>query len=171
VRDRGEVALHEAVHACVAIALGRRVEWARIATHPVPGRKDLARYGGTLVDRGGELDRRDLCVFLAAGMHEGNGIAFDSGASDFGTWPPLWPVRDGEGDRGQVAKTIRLLGLTEPEYDDVVRETAELLDEPVMQNWIARTSLALERNGDLSGEEIEALRPSRTIGKKELCSI
>ena len=31
--------------------------------------------------------------------------------------------------------------------------------------------VALERTGYLSGEEIEALRPSTPIGKKELCSI
>ena len=157
MRDRADHALHEAVHACVALALGRRVEWARVATHPVPGRNDLAEYGCVKVDRGGELDRRDLSIFLSAGMYEGSGIAFDTGASDFGTWPPMWPVRDGEGDRGQVATTIRLLALSEEAYGDIVRETAELLDEPAMRNWISRTSLALERKGYLSGEDIEAL--------------
>lgn len=65
-----------------------------------------------------------------------------------------------------MAKTIRLLGLSEEDYADIVRETVELLDEPVMRSWIARTSLALEREGDLSGEEIEALRPSTPISER-----
>jgi hypothetical protein len=82
----------------------------RVATHPVDGRRDIVERGAVSIDRGGELDRRDLSIFLAAGMHESNGIAFDSGASDFGIWPPLWPVLEGEGDRGQVALTIRLSG-------------------------------------------------------------
>ena len=168
MRDRGETAVHEATHACTALALGRRVQWARIATHPIPGRNDLVEHGVVRVDHGGDLDRRDLSTLLAAGMYDGTCVAFDVGASDFGVWPPLWPVLDGEGDRGQVAAAVKLLGLDQGEYDDIVRETAELLDEPAMRRWIGRTAAALERKGFLSGEDIEALRPSTPTRQEEV---
>jgi hypothetical protein len=79
VRDRADTALHEAVHACVALALGRRVRWARVAVRRINGRTDLVEHGAVSIDRGGELDRRDLSVPLAAGMYETSGIAFDAG--------------------------------------------------------------------------------------------
>jgi hypothetical protein len=171
VTDRADAALHESVHACVALALGRRVEWARVAVHPIDDRTDLVEHGAVLMDRGGELDRRDLIISLSAGMYEPNGIAFDVGAGDHGLWPPLWPVLDGAGDRGQVSKMIRLLGLSEADYDDLIRETAELLRDPAVQSWIARVAAALARTGYLTGEDIEARRPSTPIAQKELCNI
>ncbi len=107
---------------------------------------------------------------MAAGMCETtSGIAVDAGASDFGVWPPLWPVVDGAGDRGTVSMMIRLLDLSEDDYDDVIRETAELLRDPAMQSWISRVAAALLRSGFLTGEEIEARRPSTPI-KEMTCS-
>jgi hypothetical protein len=67
------------------------------------------------------------------------------------------------GDRGQLSKMIRLLGLSEAGYDDLIRETAELLHDPTMRSWISRVAAALGRTGYLTGEDIEARRPSTPI--------
>jgi hypothetical protein len=163
VRDRADTALHESVHACVAVALGRRVRWARVATRSIDGRTDLAERGAVSIDRGDELDRRDLVISLAPGLYEGSRVAFDSGASEFGVWPPLWPVLDGEGDRGQVSKMIRVLGISEAEYDDIVGQTRAILDGPMTQLWIARVAVRLQRTGHMTGTEVEACRPSTLI--------
>ena len=111
-----------------------------------------------MLDPDRRLGRADLAVLLAAGLYEGNGIASDDGAGDHGTWPPLWPVLDGEGDRHQVHCLVKLLKLDEAGYDDVIAKTRELLAEAGLKRWIARVALTLERRGHLTGDEVEALR-------------
>jgi hypothetical protein len=98
-------------------------------------------------------------VFLGAGMWESTGVAFDTGASQFGTWPPAWPVLPGPGDRGQVRAIIRLLKLTEADYRDAIARTREILGDPSLQRWVGRVASALTRNGQLTGAEVEAMRP------------
>lgn len=165
MRDRGDTAVHEAVHACIALALGRRVRWARVAVHPIDGRTDIVQQGAVSIDRAGELDRRDLIVSLAAGLHDGSRVAADTGAPDFGTWPPMYDTLslDAGGDRGQVSKMVRVLDLTEAEYDDVIRQTRALLDGPMTRAWIARVAVRLQRMGRMTGTDIEACRPSTFI--------
>ena len=158
--DTADVAQHEAVHACVAAWLGKKIEFVRVERHPVPDRSDVIERGGCQIDQDRVPDRADLCAFLAAGLHEGSGIASDVGASEFGTWPPRWPVLPGPGDRGQVRAIIRLLNLTEEDYCGAIAETRKLLDEPELQRWIAKVASALTHKGRLSGAEIEALRPA-----------
>ena len=80
MRDNGDTALHEAVHACVAVALGRRVRWARVGERPIEGRIGLIQRGAVSIDHAGELDRRDLVISRAPGMYEGTPVAVDSGA-------------------------------------------------------------------------------------------
>jgi hypothetical protein len=143
--DRADVAQHEAVHACIAAWLGKEIELVRVARHPIPGRSDLIERGGCQIDRDRVPDGADLCAFLAAGLHEGSGIASDVGASEFGTWPPRWPVLPGPGDRGQVRAIIRLLELTEADYRDAIVQTRKLLAEPELQRWIAKVASALTR--------------------------
>jgi hypothetical protein len=41
---------------------------------------------------------------LAGGMFEGNGIGWDVGASDRGTWPPAWPIGPGLGGRDSAPR-------------------------------------------------------------------
>jgi hypothetical protein len=106
-------------------------------------------------------DRDDLIIFLSGGMFESSGIASEVGSSEFGTWPPAWPVLPGLGDRGQVRAIVHLLNLTKEDYDDAVDRTRSLLADPELQRWIARVSTTLVRKGYLSGTEVEALRPDR----------
>jgi hypothetical protein len=165
--DRGDVALHEAVHACAAAWLGKRVEWIRIAERPL-SRSHLVEEGGCRLDPDRDLDKLDAVWLLAAGMFEGNGIARDAGSADHGTWPPRWPITDGKGDRHQLRCLIELLHLTQTDYRDLIAKTNELLAEPALRSWIAKTASALARDGFLTGAEVEALRPanSRTLSIK-----
>jgi hypothetical protein len=157
--------MHEATHGVIASALGKRVEWLRIAERRIPG-SHLVQEGGCQLDPDRELDRDDLVWLLGAGMFEGRGIAFDEGAGDHGVWPPLWigeagrPILDGVGDRHQLYCLLRVLGSTKEEYDDAIARTRELLAKPELQLWIAKVSAALARDGFLTGAELEALRPS-----------
>jgi len=161
--DLADTSLHESVHAVAALALGRRVRWARVAVRPVPGRDDIVEEGAVSFDRDGVIDRRDIIAVLAPGLFEGSRVAWDSGSSVFGVWPPLYETLglDAEGDRGEVSKIVRLLGLSAKEYDDVIREARELLAKPELQLWIAKVAAALAREGHLTGAEVEALRPDR----------
>ena len=103
-------------------------------------------------------------ILLAAGMHESSGIARDAGSGDHGVWPPAWldgGVLDGIGDRHQVHYCVRLLKLTEEQYNDTIIQVRKLLAEPELRLWIAKTASALARDGLLTGDEVEALRPDR----------
>jgi hypothetical protein len=108
------------------------------------------------------LDLRDLVVSLSAGLLEGSGIAADSGARDYGSWPPLYRTLAlvAEGDRAQVDRIVRALSLSESDYDEAVALTRAVLAGPLTQRWIARTAVQLQRRGYMTGEEIEQLRPS-----------
>ena len=54
-----------------------------------------------------------------------------------------------EAERGSLSQTIRLA------VED------KLLAEPELRLWIAKTASALARDGLLTGDEVEALRPDR----------
>lgn len=152
-------AAHEAAHAVAALVMGLEVTEVRI------DRPGIGTSGWCVTPLDGrDPSTADVITTLAAGLADGG-----SGSTDFDEWPPPWPVCDGRGDQGRVHLLVRLLGITEPIYRDLLALTEDLVASPEFQAGYRRLALALKDNEVLDREEIRRIAaPYLPTDEKEL---
>lgn len=135
-------ARHEASHAAACVLLARPVEFVeRTPGHGFAGEE----VGKCLAPIPGEIRGRELVVALAGYWSE-----------ETSNWPPTYEEACTE-SREAVATIVRVLGVTEEIYADLVQATRELLADPEfirLRDAIARALTVVPR---LEREDVEAL--------------
>lgn len=153
---------HEAAHCAAALMLGLDVAETRIdyPDFPNPG----IGWTWTPFD-GRDVGVADLITTLAGGVID------PPGSSEFGYWPPLWPVQRGRGDQGRARAIIDYLGMRECCYWQTVLLTRDLTNDPTFDRLYRALTVALRRQDLLNREEIDAIAaPILNPGKEAACS-
>jgi hypothetical protein len=139
------VAVHESAHVAVALALGRRVDYVRRQGGNVWHDEELGAAGIPLA--GGRFQASDLIVRLAGYAAERR----------WQGWPPDYAKACRE-DLENLDVIIRDLDLDREQYEQAVRRTEELLNDPDVSRLRDAIARALTRVPRLEREDIEALR-------------
>ena len=137
------ITVHEAAHAVVAMAVGRRVEYIeRDPGHVFPGE----RAGFASVDIGEGIDRERLMIALAGYMAE-------LGPPD---WPPDYEQAKVE-PLEALDTIIEVLALDREDYEELCAETRRLLDDPSVRRFIAALARVLDQIPRVYEPEILAI--------------
>jgi hypothetical protein len=138
--------MHEASHACVALALGLGVEEIRLG--PSSARPDQA--GGCVFGDSGDLFSV-LVATLAGPLGEGESVA----------WPPRADPRDP--DSWAAGLIVSRLGLSKADFQFAVSLARHYLDDTLIGDAVELLAAALDLHGDLDEMAIK-----RVLGKGRL---
>lgn len=134
------VAPHESRHVAMAVLEGAVVESVDVMGGR--GFDGLCRYAMRVHDRDSALARAR--IVLAPFVAEGSA--------------PPWPLRsDRSDDEADVARIADQIGMTQREYERVLRDTASIMREPRFKMLHAAIAAALRKDGFLTGVELRRI--------------